>query len=123
MIINSPKISNNLNKSVDEGPFDFREGKQKGLLNDNSKSSITPVPVISNSEARAKSLHSMKYEPKEDDTANKVSSRNSARDKKKSSLFKDKKKKKEKVVITGDDILIEYVRRLKNSVLKQKQHG
>ena len=87
------------------------------MLNDNSKSSITPV--IPHSEARAKSLHNMKYEPKEDDTANKVSSRNSARDRKqKSSLFKEKKKKKEKVVITGDDILIEYVRRLKNSVLK-----
>ena len=40
-----------------------------------------------------------------------------------SSLFKEKKKKKEKVVITGDDILIEYVRRLKNAVIKQKQHG
>ena len=35
----------------------------------------------------------------------------------KGALFKDKKKK-EKVVITGDDILIEYVRRLKNVVGK-----
>ena len=35
----------------------------------------------------------------------------------KGTLFKDKKRK-EKVVITGDDILIEYVRRLKNVVLK-----
>ena len=32
-------------------------------------------------------------------------------------MFKEKKKK-EKVVITGDDILIEYVRRLKNVVTK-----
>ena len=35
----------------------------------------------------------------------------------KGTLFKDKKRK-EKVVITGDDILIEYVRRLKNVVIK-----
>ena len=28
------------------------------------------------------------------------------------------KKKKEKVVITGDDILIEYVRRIKNALKK-----
>ena len=90
------------------------------MLNDNSKSSITQV--IANSEARAKSLHNIKNDlTKEDDKAKQMSSRNSARDKKqKSSLFKEKKKKKEKVVITGDDILIEYVRRLKNSVLKQK---
>ena len=32
-------------------------------------------------------------------------------------MFREKKKK-EKVVITGDDILIEYVRRLKNVVTK-----
>ena len=36
----------------------------------------------------------------------------------KGTMFREKKKKKEKVVITGDDILIEYVRRLKNVVNK-----
>ena len=40
----------------------------------------------------------------------------------KGALFKDKKKK-EKVVITGDDILIEYVRRLKNVVAKTNPNG
>lgn len=31
------------------------------------------------------------------------------------------KKKKEKVVITGDDILIEYVRRIKHAVKKTRE--